>query len=229
MKKITFDIQNTIMEAHHIPIKKTAHYYTLGKPGKHIKNWWIVCHGYGQAANKFIYKFEEVIDEQTFVLAPEGFSRFYFDQFSGKVGASWMTKEDRLDEIEDYCNYLDLLYTQYRDQLSEDVRIHLLGFSQGGATQCRWIHARRPNFDNLILWACDFPNDLDYAAIKSYMENKKAYLILGDQDQFLTPDRLSKIKAFMDEQGFVREEWTFEGKHVVDRPTLRKLNETIKL
>lgn len=216
------------MEAHHIKIQRTAHYYTLGEANQNTKNWWIVTHGYGQDASQFIYKFEEVFDENTFVIAPEGLSRFYYDHKTGYVGASWMTKRDRLDEIDDYCNYLDLLYKEYGSKMPGDVRIHLLGFSQGGATQCRWIHARRPQFDNLILWACDFPNDLNYRDIETYMSDKKAYLVVGDEDQFVTPERLEHFKKLMDDQGFQREEIEFSGKHVVDRPTLRALNERIK-
>jgi hypothetical protein len=47
-------------------------------------------------------------------VAPEGLSRFYFEGgFHGpgsKVGATWMTREDRLAKIEDYVGYLDALH-----------------------------------------------------------------------------------------------------------------------
>ena len=35
-------------------------------------------------------------------MAPEGLSRFYLEGFSGKVGATWMTREDRLNDIDNY-------------------------------------------------------------------------------------------------------------------------------
>jgi hypothetical protein len=61
----------------------------------------LVTHGYGQLAKTFIRRFEPIMDAQTLVVAPEGLSRFYWGGFDGPVVASWMTREDRLDEIAD--------------------------------------------------------------------------------------------------------------------------------
>lgn len=138
---------------HTISISKTAHYYTIGTAGKHVRYCWIICHGYGQLAQHFIRKFDVIAKEDTFVLAPEALSRFYTEGLTGKVGASWMTKEDRLDEITDYSNYLTTLYNEFIPQFSNDVKIILLGFSQGCATQVRWIMQAFPKFDHLVLWA----------------------------------------------------------------------------
>jgi hypothetical protein len=44
------------------------------------------------------------------IIAPEGLSRFYRKGFSGDVVASWMTKDDRLDDMEDYVRYLNDLH-----------------------------------------------------------------------------------------------------------------------
>ncbi len=215
------------MEAHSLKVQKTAHYYTIGKAGKHIKRFWLVCHGYGQAAAKFIYKFDKMDDGQTLIVAPEGFSRFYFGGFTGDVGASWMTKEDRKEEIEDYCRFLQTLYDQFVPQLADDVQITFLGFSQGAATITRFGMLNKPLFHHLIIWASNFAHDIDYLAEKAFIAEKNVFLVIGDEDEFVTPKRLEKFKKFAKEQELEYELISFEGKHKVDRPTLYQLAERL--
>ena len=218
-----------MINAHKIKIQKTAHYYTIGSPGKHIKNFWIVCHGYGQLASNLIKKFTEIEDVSTFVLAPEGFSRFYWGGVYGEVAASWMTKGDRLDEIADYTRYLKMLYDTFKAKLSENVTITLLGFSQGCATQCRWIMREFPKFDHLILWAGLLPEDLDYIPYQNYFRSKKIIFVYGKNDQYVTPERLNWQKTFAKEQRINYEIQTFEGKHEIDRKLLKSIANELNL
>lgn len=210
-------------QVHKISVPRTAHYYTLGTPSKKTKQFWICTHGYGQAAERFIKKFDVVANEETFILAPEALSRFYWGGFTGDVVASWMTSGDRLDEIADYVNYLQTLYEQFMAQLPDDVEVILFGFSQGVATQIRWILQEKPHFHRLIMWAGALPDDLQYAPFHDYLADKKCTWIYGDQDQFLTEKRVQWHLDFAKKQGFEFEVKTFEGKHVVDRTALVKL------
>ena len=97
-----------------------------------------VLHGYGQQAQYFIRKFRAQFDK-LLVVAPEGMHRFYLQGSAGRVGASWMTKEAREDDIQDNIQWLEQLDATitkiYRPQ-----RKIILGFSQGGATAARWYH-----------------------------------------------------------------------------------------
>ena len=92
-----------------IKISKTAKYTTYGNPDK-ASIIIFALHGYGQLVQFFIRKFQVLDAEQYFVVAPEGLHRFYLKGSSGRVGASWMTKEERQSDIEDYINYLDDLF-----------------------------------------------------------------------------------------------------------------------
>ena len=215
------------MKAHSLKVQRTAHYYTIGTPGKHIKRFWLVCHGYGQAAGKFIYKFDGMDDGQTLIVAAEGLSRFYFGGFTGEVGASWMTKEDRQDEIEDYLNLLQTLYDQFVPQLADDVQITLMGFSQGGVTITRFALLNQPLFHHLILWGCDFAHDIDYIAKKDFITEKQLFMVIGKEDQFVTPERMEKYKAFATKQQLEYELIQFDGKHEVDRKILYGLAERL--
>ena len=216
------------MEAHKFKFPRTAHYYTLGTASKQTKRFWIVCHGYGQLAKRFIYKFDSILEEDTFVLAPEGFSRFYFDRSSEfPVGASWMTKEDRLDEIEDYANLIQHYYDTYLPKMAEEVQINLLGFSQGCATQLRWIMEKLPRFDNLILWAGLVPEDLDYRPHKDYFSSKNIHFVYGTEDQFLNEERLAKHQKLIEEQKLAISVHTFKGPHRIDREKLKEINQLL--
>jgi predicted esterase len=215
--------------SHTIRVPKTAHFYTLGRPGPQVRYCWIACHGYGQLAKNFIHKFTEVARDDTFVLAPEGFSRFYWQGFSGDVGASWMTREDRLSEIADYTNYLQTLYDHFIPRLSPEVRIVLFGFSQGCATHFRWVMKTFPHFDHLLLWAGTVPEDLDYRPHHKYFAFKKLHFVYGTEDPFITDDRLNAHRSLIREQQLDFEVHTFQGKHEVDRNALRELEGYIRL
>jgi predicted esterase len=209
--------------AHKLTVPKTAHYYTLGTPSRLIRRLWIVCHGYGQLAKTFIRRFQQLDDGETFVLAPEGLSRFYWGGFTGEPVASWMTKEDRLDEIADYTHYLQMLYDLYVPQLAADVQINLLGFSQGCATQCRWVLRKRPLFHHLILWAGLLPDDLDFTPHSEYFAKKGLHFVYGDEDPYLTPERLNWQIQFAKEQRLDFRATPFKGKHEVDPEALGRI------
>jgi predicted esterase len=208
---------------HKLSVSKTAHYATIGSPSEQIRRFWVVCHGYGQLAKNFIRRFDVLDDGKTFVLAPEGLSRFYWGGFTGEPVASWMTKEDRLDEIADYANFLQTLFDLYLPQLASDVQVTLLGFSQGCATQCRWIMRDFPQFDQLVLWAGLMPEDLDYQPYRDYFSSKKLWFVYGRQDPFLTEERLAWQQDFAKKQELDLNIRAFDGAHEIDREALRSL------
>src|SRR2546430_248789 len=132
---------------HAIAVPRTARYYTLGPTHGFPRELWFVCHGYGQLAGRFIQQFAPIDDGTRLIVAPEALSRFYLDplserrhQRSPRVGATWMTREDRHAEIADYVSYLDLLSAEVKHHLAgASPRIVFLGFSQGTATVSRWL------------------------------------------------------------------------------------------
>lgn len=212
------------MQSHQLRIEKTAHYYTIGEPSDRIRHLWFALHGYGQLASQLIYKFEE-LGEESLIVAPEGLSRFYWDDHRNYhiVGASWMTKQDRLVEIADYCAYLQQLYDHYTQQLRADVRIHLLGFSQGGATLVRWLMRNAPAADSVLLWGCGFPTDLDYKPVLDYWNSKQLFVINGTEDPLISMTQIQEHQVFIEQQGLQCQYRFFEGKHEIDRAVLRQI------
>src|SRR5688572_6736067 len=156
------------MNEHHINVSKTARYYTLGTPSDQISDVWFVCHGYGQLASDFIKEFECIESPSRLIVAPEALSRFYLSDGTGfhgpdsKVGATWMTREDREAEIADYIAYMERLYDEiFRVVPRESAKVTVLGFSQGGATATRWLTRGRAKADRLQIWGSFLPADYD--------------------------------------------------------------------
>ncbi len=214
------------MQHHKIKVAKTAHYYTLGQPSDKVKYFWFVTHGYGQLASRVIRKFEIFDSEEHFVVAPEALNRFYWKFMTSEVGASWMTRNDRLDEIEDYTVYLTDLFNQCLIGLPKDVKIILFGFSQGCVTQVRWLLRGLPQFDHLVLWGGILPDDLDYQPFNDYLASKKIDFIAGNMDEFVTLDRYDAHVAFAAEKNIDMEATMFEGKHEILTPVLQAFFDT---
>jgi len=205
-----------------LTIERTAHVYTLGNNGLSRKNIWIVFHGYGQLASRIIRKFDQLDLSDTLVVAPEGISKFYFKREPLILGATWMTSQHREDEIHDYLHYLDKVYDTYAP--SGNVTLNVLGFSQGCTTMLRWLDHRRPAVNKMIMWAGQFPHDMDYSLFKDYFSTiKERYYCVGDHDNFMTPERVAQFKSLLEEHQFELEIKKFEGKHVIDRNLLGEL------
>jgi predicted esterase len=213
------------MQHHQLSVQRTAHYYTLGEPSEKTKYFIIACHGYAQLAKHFLRRFDVLSNEETVIVAPEGLSRFYWKGVTGEVVASWMTKENRLSEIEDYSNFIQNVYDHYRALLPDDVRIQLFGFSQGCATQCRWLMAKQPHFHDLILWAGLFPEDIDYRPHAEYLKDKQLHFIYGTEDEYLKPKYLELHQQLMNANELTVHTTVFNGKHEIDREVLSRIYE----
>jgi len=215
-------VNKPIIIQHQLKVQRTAHYATLGEPGPHIRTLWLVFHGYGQLARRFIRNFVDIADKDTLVVAPEGLSRFYWGGFDGPVVASWMTREDRLYEIADYSAMINQLYEHYLEACPQVERIILLGFSQGTATVVRWLTWTRPHFHHLMLWAGQLPEDIDYKPIQDYFADKSLHFAYGDADPFITPQRMEFMREVIQQSGLTFREFPFVGKHEIVAKALRE-------
>lgn len=214
------------METHHLPVTKQARYCTLGNLNQSVRHVWFACHGYGQLAPYFIRHFETLNDGRHFIVAPEGLSRFYLKGVEGRVGATWMTKEDRETDIQDYVNYLDQLYRQVFDIISrEQVKVHLLGFSQGAATISRWIALGDVTLESWILWAGLFPYDLSFEINREKLLNAKTLLVYGNDDPYYDAEKYRERHAIVEREGLTYETIAFEGKHEIPGEELLRVTQ----
>src|SRR5256885_14142400 len=138
------------MQEHGVSDARTARYFTVGSL-RGAGEVWFACHGYGQLASRFLEKLRVLDDGTRFLVAPEGLSRFYLSESptERRVGASWMTREDRLAEIEDYVRFLDAVYADVLGLIDRSqMTVHALGYSQGAATASRWAAMGKARIDH---------------------------------------------------------------------------------
>ena len=209
------------MQEHSITTSRTARYFTLGMlgPGE-TRDVWFVCHGYGQLAARFLERFRPLESPERCIVAPEGLSRFYLSESPAerRVGASWMTRENRLNEIDDYVRYLDAVYAVVAPPPGQRG-VTALGFSQGTATVCRWAALGTSRIDRLVLWGGEVPPDLDITRLRV----PRLILVYGTQDEFFTPKVVAANEARLREHGIRYELLSFDGGHEIHAATLRSL------
>ena len=212
------------MRRHYLTISRKARYATLGEAGDELRQIWFVCHGYGQLAHRFLSSFTALDDGSRLIVAPEGLSRFYVDHAERKVGASWMTAEDRLTEIADYLAYLDELHDEVLRGVARDsVRLHALGFSQGAATASRWAALGRVRVDRLILWGGFVPPDLDLDVLETSLHDARLTLVNGERDEYVSAAAIEREEVRLAEAGIPYESVKFSGGHELDPDVLAEL------
>lgn len=192
---------------------RTARYFQLGN-FESPKRIWFVLHGYGQLAQYFIRNFSAAVDEGDLIIAPEGLSRFYLDGTFGRVGASWMTKEDRLNEIGDYLAYLESLAQSILSPFGhQSPEIILFGFSQGCATAVRWAKHSSLPFGHLVLWAGDLPPES--AIVMDQLAEDRIWMAYGDQDEYFTQSVFESRMAKIHEKHPGVRPFPFRGNHSI--------------
>jgi predicted esterase len=209
------------MQKHQLTVPKTVRYFTLGEFNENTETVWFVIHGYGQLAEYFIKKFKVLDDDKKFVIAPEALSKFYLKDFNGRVGATWMTREDRENEIMDYINYLNLLYdTVLVENKDKSYKINILGFSQGTATAARWCMNEHICYDRLILWAGYFGNGIQDVINPEKVLDKEVILCYGKEDEFLKQIDIQHYENDVRSVIPHVQIHTFEGGHTIEEADL---------
>lgn len=218
---------------HHVEVPRTARYYTVGDRAA-ARAVWLVLHGYGQLAGYFARHFAPHAAGRL-VVAPEALSRFYVargDAVAGepdRVGATWMTREDRLAEIGDYVRYLDRALDAATTGLDlAAVSLGVLGFSQGAATAVRWLaHRHRAGLavpSALVVWGGALPPDADVAgADRDALRATRLTLVVGERDEFATPALVAAQEARLTEAGVAYALVRYAGGHQLDGETLGRV------
>lgn len=215
---------------HLVKIERTARFRTLGELSEKTKTVWFALHGFGQLAEFFIRKFNGIMDDETFIVAPEGISRFYLDSNYERVGASWITRQLRQEEAEEYSDFLNEVFNFVKHRISlEKVQINILGFSQGCATALRWLNDDYARCDKLILWAGFFSNGISDMISPEKLKDTDVYYVYGKQDEFLI--QYPEISEAFRNQMKLDVNPTiisFEGTHRVDENVLKELADSWK-
>ncbi|GAB3789578.1 esterase [Spirosoma horti] len=215
---------------HHLAVQRTARYYTLGELSSTTTHVWFCLHGFGQLAAYFSRKFISLTDANTFVVLPEGLSRSYLDGTYNRVGASWLTREDKEHEISDFLTYLNTVYASILNgKAPSSLHITVLGFSQGAAVACRWLNQPSNQVsllrvDRLILWAGYFPNGLRELIDPDKLQAIETHYVYGRQDEYIS--QMDDVEGYLNRlQADVPtlKMTAFEGGHKVETEVLQQL------
>lgn len=218
-------------EQRHLRVPRSARYSVMGSFDAALAHVWIVCHGHGQLASRFLTRFIPIEREDRLFVAPEALSRYYLTAPQGgphpantPVGASWMTSEDRECEIEDYVGYLDLLYDEIFSMVPrKSIRLWVLGFSQGAATVARWVARGKADPDRMVLWAGVLPPELTANDAAALARRSPLTVVLGRQDDFARPELVAAQESRLRELGVSHQIVRFDGGHEIVPAALRSL------
>lgn len=222
-------------EEHHLVTTRSARYFTVGAPVAGTSTVWFALHGYAQLAERFLRPFQDVVPVGTMVVAPEALSRFYLELpradrgHMARVGAAWMTKEDRLREIADAVAWLDVTYRDVMDRVvlatGREPMVGVLAFSQGVATAMRWIAGGRPAPARVVMWAGSVADDVNISALQHALRDSEVVLVAGTSDSFMTEKARRTLIAQWAAMGIQVREVQYEGGHELESTTLEALLE----
>lgn len=213
-----FTIFACMLKQELIPVERSMR-YTLREANNATEILVYLLHGYGQLTEFFIRKISSLLPENVTLVAPEGLHRFYLEGTSGRVGASWMTREMREVDILENTLSLDKLHRKLLNQFQPNKTL-VIGFSQGGATATRWIANGDISPNGFVSWASVFPPDVSNTAGFGNKQFKK-WFVLGDEDPYFSKESAAECCQFYAESGF--EVLRFHGQHVLEQTIIEQL------
>ena len=100
-----------------------------------------------------------------------------------------------------------------------------MGFSQGTNTICRWVYNQQVKIDRLIVWAGNFPPDVDTTLTPKILGETPIFFVFGEEDELINPQIFEHEQNQLKIKKVKFESFTFNGKHDLDSATLLKLSE----
>ena len=171
-------------------------YTTLNSLTSKTKNVIFACHGMGYLSRYFLKYFKGLNSDDNYIIIPQAQSKYYIAPKMKHVGASWLTKENTLKEMENIISYFDNVLS---NEKIENLNFIFLGYSQGVSVAMRYLAKRKIIVSKLILMSGGIPKELTPKDFK-YLKNKAViYYVYGDKDEYITEDFLnSEKKRFED-------------------------------
>lgn len=200
----------------------TNSYSTLNSLSNTTKNVWLVCHGIGYLSRYFLRYFDGLNSEENYIIAPQAQSKYYLGSAYKHVGASWLTKENTSQEIENVLLYLDAVLQA--EPFSKKLHLIVLGYSQGVSVATRYVASRKLNCDQLVLLSGGIPTELTSLDFRFLKEKTKVSMFYGIRDEYLNETVImSEKKRFYELFGDTATITAFDGGHEVKKEIVNKL------
>lgn len=203
-------------------VNRHARVGLLGNPDTATEAW-LVLHGYGMLARGILHWFENAAAPHRVLIAPEALSRFYTVLSEGKraVGASWVTREDLANELEDIADYLSAALEQLAPP---GALLHVHGFSQGVSVGARWVVRTERKVARLVCWAGHFPEDVAAHDLKRKLVHEPLHLVVGDRDKRVLPETIEADAIRLRTDGLEVKLHRFDGGHNINAGVLAELS-----
>jgi len=214
---------NMTIQEKKVVYQTTNTYETLNDFTDKTKNIWLVLHGIGYLSKYFIRYFDELNADENYIIAPQAPSKYYLKNEYKYVGASWLTKVNRVLETENVLAYLDAVFAN--EEFPSDRNLNIFGFSQGVSIATRWIASRKIKCTNIILYAGGIPKELTSEDFEHLDYAKtKVKVIVGDKDQYLSGAILKSETGRIEElfHGNAKHQ-IFEGGHEVKKEIINNI------
>jgi len=193
----------------------SASYSTLNTLSESTKNIWLVFHGMGYLSKYFVRYFSELNAEKNYIIAPQAPSKYYQGPDFKHVGASWLTREDTINETKNVLAYIDTVWE--KENPPQHLNFIILGYSQGVSIATRWMSSRQIQCNKLLLHSGGIPKELIHEDF-TYLDPKTTVTLLyGTNDMYIndmrkTEETLKATNLFGDRL----EIQVFEGGHEVN-------------
>lgn len=198
-------------------------YTTLNSLTDKTKNVWIVFHGIGYLSRYFLKYFDELPQEENYIIAPQAPSKYYLNNQYRHVGASWLTKENTVNETQNVLNCLDAVFSS--ENIPEHCKLIVFGYSQGVSIATRWVAKRKLKCNHLILYAGGIPHELSPKDFNFLIEkNTEITTLVGDKDEYINDDILQTAsKRITSLFSGKAKQIIFEGKHEIKKEIINSL------
>ena len=208
------------MNEKQVSYQSTNSYSTLNELTAETKNIWVVFHGIGYLSRYFLKYFRHLNQKENYIIAPQAPSKYYLNGKYEHVGASWATKEDTEQEIQNVLAYLDEIYDV--EGLKNAKNLVLFGYSQGVSIVSRWVARRKIRCSKLILNSGRLPKELEPSDF-TFLEGTEVAFVYGKDDPFVNEEFLrseeERIKElFPKNLKFI----AFDGGHEVNKEVISK-------
>jgi len=164
-------------------------YATLNTLQDSTQTIWIVFHGIGYLSRYFLKYFAGLPADEHYIIAPQAPSKYYLNSEYKHVGASWLTKERTMEDLETVLAYIDAVMSDLN--IPDSCKVHILGYSQGASIALRWLCHSKHRCDKLILYAGGIPNEITSEDVEFLKKNTEVSIVYGKQDKFLTVERMA--------------------------------------
>ena len=206
-----------------VTYQTTNSYTTLNTLTDKTKNVWIVFHGIGYLSKYFLKYFDELPQEENYIIAPQAPSKYYLNNQYRHVGASWLTKENTANETQNLLNYLDEVYIS--ENIPEQCKLIVFGYSQGVSIATRWVVKRQLQCQQLVLYAGGIPHELSPKDFNFLITtNTKITTLVGDKDEYINEDIVqTESKRITSLFSGKAKQIIFEGKHEIKKEIINTL------